>query len=81
MVYQNELETKFYINPKEYDVQIHLEINGSDKFLKQLVLDSLFFDLPKETWIIQALVPQDNVRTLSRLIYLKRKQTTEKKNE
>jgi hypothetical protein len=49
-----------------------ITIDGKDKKMKEYIMDRVYIDLSKSEFIIHALIPSDNISTLSRLILFKK---------
>ena len=54
----NEVQMKFFYEHKEYDAEVIITINSKDKYLRQLLLNSIFVDHQNNSLYYEA-TPQD----------------------
>lgn len=72
MVYGKEIKSYFFVNNKEYDVKIHIEIQGNDQEFLGKLMESFCFDISFKDYEIVGDAPKPNTNYLERNLYLKK---------
>lgn len=73
-MYNGELANNFSL-PVSSDCKLTLSLEGGTKEMRHFILDNIFLDVPKSDWCIHALMPDDNINSLNRIITFRRKKT------
>lgn len=68
-----EIKSHFYLMKKEYDCQITILMEGKDKDLMRYIMEQICFEVPSSEYEFAAYTPDENTRSLERIVFVRKK--------